>query len=46
MGIGIQMIDPAGIERTGPPFDPVNRIAFIKQEFTEISSVLTGYTGD
>jgi len=43
--ITIQVIDPEGVEGTRPPYDPVNGISFLKQQFGQVTAVLSGDPG-
>jgi hypothetical protein len=42
----IEMIDPVGVEQRGAPLNAVNDVALRQQEFSEISSILPGDTGN
>jgi hypothetical protein len=42
MGIDIELVHPAGVERGGAPLDTMNLITFPEQEFCEIGPVLAG----
>ena len=46
MRILIDMVDPLGVEGTGPAFDAVDDIAFFEQEFGKVGTVLAGDAGD
>jgi hypothetical protein len=46
MRILVEMVDPLGIEHGTSSLDPVNNVAFLQQQFCEVSSVLAGDTGD
>ena len=44
--IGLKMIDARRVKRARPANDPVNFVALLEQEIREITSVLTGDTGN
>ena len=46
MGILVQMIDPGRIERRRTPFNAVNDISLVEQEFGENSAILASNTGN
>ena len=46
MGIAIEMIDASCIERRRAALDSVDGVAFIEQEFCEVSAVLASDAGD
>jgi hypothetical protein len=46
MGIDIEMIHPASVERRDPPLDAMDHIALAEQERRQIGAVLTGAPGD
>jgi len=46
VGISVKMIDARGVERAGAANDPVDFVAFLKQQISQIASVLAGDTGD
>lgn len=40
------MIDPAGVVAAGPEFDAMHLVALIKEDFREVTAVLTVDAGD
>jgi hypothetical protein len=46
MRIGIKVIDARGVEGAGAPNDAMNFVAFLEQQFGQITSVLAGDTGN
>ena len=44
--VGVEMVDPAGVERRGAPLDAVHDVALGQQKRREIGAVLAGDAGD
>ena len=44
--IGVKMIDARSVERAGASDDPVDFVAFLQQQISQVTSVLPGDTGD
>ena len=46
VGILIEMINAGSIEAAGASFDSMNNVALVKQEFSQVTTVLTRDTSD
>ena len=44
--IGVEMINARSVERAGAANDPVDFVAFLQQQISQITSVLAGDAGD
>ena len=44
--VSVKMIDARSVECAGPANDPVDFVAFLKQQISQIASVLAGDAGD
>ena len=44
--IGVKVVDPGGVEGTGPADDAVHFIPFLEQQIREVRSVLTRYSSN
>jgi hypothetical protein len=42
----VKMIHPGGIERRRPTLDTVDFVAFAKEEFSQVGTILAGNTGN
>ena len=46
MGIGVNVVDPLGVERGGPTNNTVDLVSLFEQKLGEIRSILTSDTSD
>ena len=46
MGVLIEVINSTGIEAAGAPLDAMDLVALLQQQLREVTTVLTGYSGD
>ncbi len=42
----VDLVNPAGVERTGSPDNPVDLVSLLQEEFGEVRPVLSGDAGD
>ena len=46
MRVLVQVVNPVGVEQRGAAFDAVHCVAFVQQQFCQVSAVLAGHAGD